>query len=151
MSVGSAVSVLGVVTPEAILENTPNPTLTRIRGSIHIVSTATGAANARALIVMGIMVVDGRALTAGIGSLELPFVDIGSDWLWWDARVVDMATAPGQNEDLALGLRHDIVVDNKAMRKVGLNQAVVFVTSNIAQNSSHTVQVSGALRVLYKR
>jgi len=100
---------------------------------------------------MGIMVVDARALAAGIGSLELPGTHIGSDWMWWDTRTLDMANAPGENEDTALGLRHDIIVDGKAMRKVSLNQALVFISQNVNLNSSHTVQVSGELRVLLKR
>ena len=136
---------------EALLENVPSPTIVRIRGHVHIVSTAAGADNARSQMTMGIMVVDVKALAAGISALEIPLTNIGSDWMWWDTRTVDIAVATATLEDTALGLRQDIVIDNKAMRKVGLNQALVFIMENTNLNSSHTIQVTASLRILLKR
>ena len=150
-SLASATSVVFTLLSEANLENVPNPTIVRIRGNIHLVSTAAAADNARTQITMGIMVVDVKAFTAGISALELPATGIGGDWLWWDTRTIDIAVASATAEDTALGIRHNIEVDNKAMRKVGLNQVLVLIAQNENLNSAHTVQLSAALRILLKR
>ena len=135
---------------EAQFEQVPNPTLIRVRGVINLRGTAIGAAEARGQITMGLIVVTQKAFTAGLASMPAPATDISSDWLWWDTRtmVVQSATA---DEDTALGINRLIPVDNKAMRKIEMNQLLAFIVQNVSLNSSITTQVSGHLRVLIKR
>ena len=149
-NIANGVSFVSTVVSEAILENVPNPTVVRIRGRVHIVGTAIGAAFARTQVAMGIYVADSKAITAGITALELPFTGIGSDWMWWDTAILESNTSVSPPSVDNLGSHFDIEIDNKAMRKIQPNQALVFVAENNALNSTLTVQVSGVVRVLLK-
>ncbi len=149
-AVSTSTQVVSTVVSEATLENTPNPTLVRTRGIITCELTASGANSASSFITMGLIVVDDRALTAGIGSLQLPGTDTGSDWLWigqWSPHVHDT----GQPEATNLAGHQVIQVDSKAMRKIELNQALIFITQNVANVSTQTVLIRAQLRFLFKR
>ena len=142
------VSVITAVT-EAIIENSPNPTLIRIHGDIAINVTARTAADDAALISMGMIAQSSAAIAAGVGSMPTPFTDIGSPWLWHRQVVLRSNAAPPNGVDL-LGNRA-ITVDNKSMRKFDLNQGLVLVVQNTVQTGTLTVNISGGLRLLFKR
>jgi len=148
-SLASGTSAIAAAISEATLENVPNPTIVRVRGNVHLVATAVGGTLARANITLGLMVVDARAFAAGAGSLELPGTDLGSDWMWWDTRTLEQTSATVVDD--STGIRKDIHVDNKAMRKVGLNQLLVFFAQGVVLNSAVTTQVTASLRILIKR
>ena len=92
------------------------------------------------------MIVDSAALAGGF--LQAPLSDIGSDWIWWYAAPLV------QNEDASLtgtyGMIQKIDVDSKAMRKVGLNQALVLVAEVSNCEGALTANVHGSIRVLLK-
>jgi len=86
-------------------------------------------------------------------SIESPLTQIGSDWIWWKTFPFGVAAgtliAPQPAEGQSLSAR--VIIDSKAMRKIGLNQNVVFVMQSTAITSTCTTDVNGALRVLFKR
>ncbi len=142
------VQVISVIS-EATLENTPNPTLVRVRGSF-LSSVVSPGVSARAHMVMGLIVVDARAFA--VPAVEFPLTDIGSDWLWWDTVSFNAdGTGVTPLDEAGLSVFARTHVDNKAMRKIGLNQVVALVLQNAALNSTMTIQVSGVLRILFKK
>ena len=114
--------------------------------------TASVASPGSSLITMGIMVVDALALAAGVGSLQAPGTDIGSDWLWWGTVPINLngGSVASPNTD-GQTVMSRVTIDSKAMRKIGLNQAVVFITENQPLVSTQTVQVIFDVRCLLKR
>ena len=87
-------AVVNTLVSEANLENVPNPTIVRIRGHVLVRQTAQGAAGTRGEAFMGIKLATGLAISAGIASIEKPFSDIGSDWIWWDVRAYGAGPNP---------------------------------------------------------
>ncbi len=141
---------MSTVVSEAQLENAPNPTLVRIRGSILVSLTASAASPGRVLAVLGIKVI--QAAAAAAAAPALPFTDIGSDWIWWTTVPLFLASgtvgSPGGD---GLTTNHRVEVDSKAMRKIKGNEVIAFVSQNVVLTSTQTFDVQGALRVLLKR
>jgi len=135
---------------EAILENVPEPTVVRMRGDLLIQVTASAATPGRCNAFLGIKLTTAAAL-AGT-AVELPFTDIGSEWIWW--TVVPLFLAGGSvaapNSD-GRSIVHRVPVDSKAMRKVTNNSVLVLVSQNAVVTSTQTFDVVGAVRVLLKR
>ena len=144
-SVGGVQVTVNTLVSEATLENVPEPTVVRCRGS-YIYSEAS--INGSTVVGMGIMLVDNAALAAGVASLQSPLTDDGSDWLWWDVFGLDNVGT--ENADPArTGQR---MIDSKAMRKVKLNQALVLITeANGIGGSAAVITIVGGIRVLFKR
>ena len=149
ITLASAQSATTSVVSEAILENTPNPTLIRIHGEVIINVTARTAAQDAATIGLGIIPQGKAAITAGVASMPKPLTEIGSPWIWH--RMVNMRSnvAPVNGTDI-LGNRH-ILIDNKSMRKFDLNQGLQLIVENVAQTGTITVTILLAVRVLFKR
>ena len=136
-----------VILTEALLENTPNGTIVRLRGEIFVtVDNAISDPLSRGMITMGIMLVDNKALAAGIGSLQLPLTAIGSDWMWWYSTGFGEV---GSTTVSDIGVSR-VVVDSKAMRKVSGNQALVFVCQVVNCEGAPVANVCGTVRVLCK-
>jgi len=137
--------VASVIVTEAIFENVPEPTVIRVRGSY--VFSETGI-DGTASLFLGIMVADKNAIAAGVASLETPFTDIGSDWLWWDVAPLDNVGTVAA-DPVRTGRR---MIDSKAMRKVKNNQALVFVSEVVGIGAAAAVvTIVFGLRVLIKR
>ena len=146
--VTGATTVSSVVA-EANLENVPQSTLVRIRGAALISVNAIGASGAKGLAVMGIKLATAAAVAGG--TVESPNADIGFDWIWWQVvglSVENTLVTPGIDGTTATTR---VMIDSKAMRKVGLNSVFVFVTTNVVMESTMTIEVQGAVRVLFKR
>jgi len=140
-----------VIVSEALLENIPKPTVIRLRGRIAIFLTAVGAADTIVQMTFGIKVVNQAALAIGVTALEVPGTDVGSDWMWWDTITMHKALNTGV-EDLQLGANKELSIDNKAMRKIDMNQALVMVVQNVQiSGGAGTVAVVGSVRCLFKR
>jgi len=141
-----ASTVLAIVT-EATLENIPNPTIVRVRGNLLLRVTAQGAAGTRGILFLGIKLTTATALAAT--AVEVPGTDIGSDWLWWEARgfsTLDTGIGQSNNQQTYVHLP----IDSKAMRKVEINQVLVLVVQHTALVSTQTLQATGGLRILLK-
>jgi len=124
------------------LETFPTPTIIRVRGELAVFVDSALAADAVFAVSMGLMVLP----TATITIPPSPLGDIGSDWFWWDTTTVRGTT--GLELDTASVSR--IKVDGKAMRKVGLNETVVFVAAMNNCEGTGQANVCGNLRFLLK-
>ena len=145
----TGLSVFQEVVSEAIIEQITKPTVVRIRGEINFRLTAQGAGVTSSNQFVGIKVATASAIAAGIASLELSATGIGSDWIWWYCTSFQTTTS----SEHALGAdstTNRVVIDLKAMRKVGSNQALILVAQNVALVSTQTVGMTGGIRVLLK-
>jgi len=135
---------------EAVLENVPNATLVRMRGNGLVMVEAIGAAGASAVVGMGIIAVNGNAFAAGAASLPSPVNDVGTSWIWQDWYPLHVNNALETSGLLGTqALRFQI--DNKAMRKMSVNEVLVMVVENFVISGTMTVTVQGAVRILFKR
>ncbi len=144
-----AVSTAVAVT-ESEMENIPNPTLIRIHGEIIVAVTAIGAAGAEAMLSMGLIIQDARAVAAGVGGMPVPFGGIASDWIWHKMVPLSVPVAIATENDAML-LRTRFVVDNKSMRKFQENQALVMNFQNTAITGTLTASVIAGFRFLFKK
>ena len=141
-------NIIAAIT-EANLENVPNPTIVRCRGSLMIATVSPGA-GARAHMTMGLIVMDSQSFAAAVA--QRPLGDVGSDWLWW-TNVSLLADGSGVTpvDEAGLSVFHRTEVDNKAMRKIQPNQVMALVLQNSVVNSTMSVRVFGVLRFLLKK
>ena len=143
-------TVASELVSEANLENVPSSTLVRIRGWVRILMTASSGTPGHCLASLGIKLSTAAAVAGA--TVENPFADIGSDWIWWKTIALRLTSGsvttptPGPQQMMV-----DVEIDSKAMRKVGLNQVLVFVSENVVVASTQSFVVLGAARVLFKR
>ena len=146
ITVGTAQAA--TIVTEAILEGHPNPTIVRIRGELLCSADAGASDLSFGEVIVGMMLVDDKALAAGIASLQTPATDIGSDWIYWDCFTIGSgASGSVELSDIATN-RH--VVDSKAMRKVGSNQALIMVVEVNTCEGTTIANLCGAVRILLK-
>ena len=115
-------------------------TLVRVRGAA-LVQLDAGGVDERAMIALGIIVVNDQAATAGVGSIPTPGTEPLAPWVWHTYVGVSSGAEAAVVED---GLIARVVIDSKAMRKVKANEALVFV-AEIAQSVDQT----GSVDILY--
>ena len=137
------------VVTEASFETSPNPTIVRIRGQIGVLTDSSSSSGAFGVVFMGMIVVTAKARSpGGVGALPDPRADVGSDWIWFHQAIVGEQVANEvDNNDLSI---ERVIVDNKAMRKVGPNQVLVFIAGVITCEGTLVVNVCGGVRVLLK-
>ncbi len=145
----SGTTVFSTLVSEASLENTPNSTLIRLRGEVLVVLNTIGSVPAKGVFTMGIKFTTGAALAGA--SVEAPLTDIGSDWIWWNTMGLELESGTLENAQQGIAVVKRVEIDSKAMRKVGLNRVLVFVTQHTAILSTMTVDLNGAVRALFKR
>ena len=105
-------------------------------------------AGAFGLVTMGIILVTAKALAIGVTGIPNPNTDVGSDWIWWDVGTWGEETS---SSVIGRPISVDrLVIDSKAMRKVGLNMALVFVAQAIACEGTVSANICGAVRILLK-
>jgi len=150
-TVTTGASLITTLVSEALLEQTQVPTIVRMRGDVLVQITASAAVPGRCIAFMGIKLTTAAALAGA--AVELPSTDIGSEWIWWTAVPLNLASggsaaAPSTDGTTVV---HRVSVDSKAMRKVNQNSVLVFVSQNLVVTSTQTFDVLGAVRVLIKR
>jgi len=143
----AATSQFSTLVSETSLENFPTPTVIRTRGRLMLTGDASSSAGSRGFVVCGIMVVTATALAAS--AVPSPFLEVGSDWLWWD--VLTFGDVTGSVSDDGPMFTDRIVVDSKAMRKIGLNEVLVFAAHlQSCQSTTMVGNLCGDIRVLLK-
>ncbi len=130
---------------EATLENFPTPTLIRVRGRVAALTDDSSTPSGFAQVIMGIIKVTSAAFAAG--AVPTPATDESSDWLWWDAATIGAAAADVIGQEVTIDR---LIVDSKAMRKIGNNEVVVFVTELVVCEGTMVANVCGHMRVLLK-
>ncbi len=125
---------------------TDSQTILRTRGKV-LMELNTSAVNERVTVAVGLIIVSIRAASAGVGSLPLPVDNGEDDWLWHDFLQV----TSGQEAAIIDSYLVDrIVLDSKAMRKVRIDEAVVFmaqVADSVDQGGN--VSLMYATRMLF--
>lgn len=132
---------------EATMETFPNPTITRCRGRLTVWTDPSSTPGGIGFVSSGLIVVNAFAFAAGVAALPSPAVEIGSDWLWWDSLAFGAFASDVIGESIT---HRTIVVDSKAMRKVGPNQLLVLVSEMIPCEGTLVVNLCGFIRVLLK-
>jgi len=133
---------------EAVLEESPNPTLVRIRG--EFIAHAGGAAGVGTSVRWGagIYLATARAVAAGITAILRPVTDADSgEWIWWATGTVTESIV-GSTDSVQQTQR--VLIDNKAMRKVGQNQVLIGVVEAIS-GAGQNLDSSIGTRILFKR
>ncbi len=148
-TLGTGASATLPVVTEANLEQSPNPTLIRIRGEVIINVTARTAAQDACVLGMGIIPQGQAAITVGVTAMPKPITQIGSPWIWHQMVSMRSNVAPVNGTDLLGNAR--IPIDNKSMRKFDLNQGLQLVVENSAITGTITLTILFSLRVLFKR
>ena len=149
-NVTTGAAIIQSLVSEAVLENSPNPTLIRMRGEGLVTLTASAATPGRCVAFLGIKLTTAAALAGA--AVELPSTDIGSEWIWWTAIPLFLSggSVAAPNSDGRTIVRR-FMIDSKAMRKVTQNQVLVMVAQNVVVTSTQTFDVLGGLRILFKR
>ena len=150
LSLTTGVQAQQALVTEAVLETFPNPTVVRIRGELVVGVTAFGAAGANTNLTLGIKLATASAFAAGGASIESPNTEIGSDWIWWNAAPTRNSTTLVTDSTGNVGTLFRVMVDSKAMRKVGPNQVLILVAHNVVAGSTQTIAINGVIRVLLK-
>ncbi len=143
---------LTVVTPllltvisEADLENFPTPTLVRSRGRIRAYTDTSSTPGSFGVVTMGMIVIRKSALAGA--AFPSPIQEGDSDWFWWDSLSVGSDAADVIGSTVTVDR---IVVDSKAMRKIGNNEVIVFVAELTTCEGTMVVNLCGSLRLLLK-
>ena len=140
MVAASAVTLLEFFVPIAGGE-----TVLRTRGHFVWMSDQSDAIESQ-IGAVGIGVVSEQAQSVGITAVPFPDTDAAwGGWLWhsYFASRMEFKTAAGFDPNMA----HRMVIDSKAMRKVGENERLVVVVQN---SSPFGIRVLHNIRILSK-
>ncbi len=94
----------------------------------------------------GMMVVNDTAAALGITAIPSPTGDPGSPWFVWEGLNTKLIF--GTNVGFIESAGQPVVVDSKAMRKVGDNEDVAVVVDNA--HGTHGAQIQAVGRMLIK-
>ena len=120
-------------------------TVIRIRGLATVASDQTAAAEDQ-IGAFGVGVVSEQAATVGITAVPFPVADAAwGGWMWhsYFARNIVSLSSVG----IDAGLTHQIIIDTKAMRKVGENERLIMVVENVGAGG---IDVTTQMRLLSK-
>ena len=138
-----ASSVVFSLVPEAVLEIDAKPTIARIRGHLLVRADADSTAGAFGMLAMGIMMVTSTVSAAG--AVPKPIAEIGSSWMWYHTALIGEQVASAESNGLSF---ERVVVDTKAMRKVGINETLVLVLTMQTCEGTLVANLCGIVRTL---
>jgi len=91
----------------------------------------------------GMMVVTDTAAALGVTAIPDPGSNEDSDWFLWQGLSVVFSLADATGIDANGGARYDI--DSKAMRKVGADDDIVSVVSNLNSADGGVITINGRM------
>ncbi len=139
-------TIVNTIISEATLEQFPSPTIIRTRGRVWVGADVASGASSFATVTMGMIVVTSAALSGGAATIPGPQNLFGSDWLWWDTTI----TADWQSGVNEGSIWREVIIDSKAMRKIGSNEVLVFVAELTECEGVSVTNICGSVRVLLK-
>ena len=142
----SAVAAAGVTTAQLFTVDTAE-TLVRVRGVCLVTLSAGGSAGGDSAIVGCGLIVISLGATVAVS----PITEAGANWLWHQFFVLDTKGVVGAVADQGSQGWQRETVDNKAMRKLREDEALLFVVENQDVNGAPAVDVRAAFRVLTRR
>ena len=123
-------------------------TIVRTRGEMLFYLDSATADNDGFLVAVGIGIVTADAFAIGATAVPSPLSDADWDgWLFYDFRHVFAEVAAIDTADRGWTAR--LVIDSKAMRRIGVND-VVFMTAEGAETGTSVVRCYGISRMLFK-
>ena len=133
---------------EANLEAQGKPTIARVRGQIMVqMDRSAEVSEDKVLVGMGLFLAEARQVAVGVTAMPLPITSSDFSWMWYHVSCLSSPTT--LTEDEGNGQRFErIVIDNKAMRKAGPNQVLVFVIEAFTITGAPDVEVFGHMRFL---
>ncbi len=119
-------------------------TIVRLRGEILIKGTPDAIAD-DAVVGLGMIVVSDASAAVGGVSVPGPIADLGAPWVWH--RFVSLAAGSTGllGDDLGSVVR--VMVDSKAMRKLGPAESLILV-GETSTNDYSVVSANGGIRGL---
>jgi len=122
-------------------------TILRTRGRV-ICQLDAAAADERATVAVGLILVGDEAFSAGVGALPKPFEQGGALWLWFDyLQVTSLSEGAAVPTDF---LVDRVVIDSKAMRKVRSNDSLVFMAEIVeSTDAGGSLDIDYAARLLF--
>ncbi len=127
---------------------TTKQTIMRNRGQ-YVVSIDGPTDGDKINVGLGLIIVSSEALAAGVTSIPLPISNGDAPWLWH--QLVPLMAQAGTGVGASLNAMSVVgrgEIDAKAMRKVGLNEALVFVMQSVSTSGTPAVDIVGAFRTL---
>ncbi len=120
-------------------------TIARVRGLLEVFLTASTAAGDGYFGAVAIGIVSAPAFAAGVASVPTPLTEIEWEgWLWFSYFGVH---APGAGTASSSEVRQRVVIDSRAMRKVG-SAEVVYVAAEVVEAGTATMLMRVATRML---
>jgi len=122
-------------------------TILRTRGRFMIQLADPNAAGDEMRLTAGIGIVSSDAFAAGAGSMPDPLTDIAYPWMWWDTWFLKPGSATVGNPQPQSSVQSNMVVDVKAMRKVGIDQtiALIFEVTDVVGTPVANIAFDGRL------
>ncbi len=107
----------------ARIDSIESQTLMRIRGDLFVQLDAT-AADERATVAIGLIIVKTAAAAVGSSAVPTPFTEPSASWIWMTyVTVSSLAEAAAQPD--ALFAR--VVIDSKSMRRIKADESCILV------------------------
>ena len=124
-------------------------TLVRTRGLIQLALTANTAAGDGFQGAFGICKVSADAFAVGVTAVPSPLDDMDWDgWLWYSFFTLIQGSVFSAQVSAGFGNK-EMVIDAKAMRKVGLNETFILV-GEFVETGTASMLVSADSRALFK-
>ncbi len=122
-------------------------TLVRVRGMIELTLQSVSAAGDGFAGAFGIAVTSLDAVTAGVASVPQPVADMDWDGWLWHQFIFLHATSATLSETNPN--RINIPIDSKAMRKIGVNDAI-YLMVELTEIGTAEIDIFADTRVLVK-
>ena len=125
-------------------------TIVRTRGLVAFYNESANAIGSGWFGAVGIGIVSDQAFAAGATSMPGPLADEDWDWIWhsyFDVRAISATIADGVN---AFSCAQRIVIDSKAMRKIGPNETL-FGMTEVVESGAGTLEIQAQTRTLVKQ
>ena len=120
-------------------------TIRRVRGT-WLTMLDVGAGGDAGSIGMGLMVASDTQVTAGATAFPSPADFFEADWLWHSFSMLRSETGT-QSDDMSSHIDRG-VIDSKAMRKMRLNDQLVFVFEMNILGGTPTLDIMAGVRCL---
>ena len=126
------------------LETGSPSTILRIRGEILVKGTPDAITDDE-IVGLGAIVVSEASQVAGGAAVPGPIDAPNSPWLWH--AYVPLAAGQAALDGSDIGSFARVTVDSKAMRRIGINERLIFV-GELSTGLYAAVSVTGGVRVL---
>ena len=141
---GTSLAASTSVISEVFTPTVPEQTVVRIRGLFAFRGDNSGA-DENQIGAVGIIMVKEPAATLGITAVPTPATDGEMEWMWHSYFTTRLEFSSGVGFDP--NMYHQVVIDSKAMRKMGDDDRLCLVVENSAPFG---MEFTSMIRILSK-